>query len=472
MTSPRDSLPPHLPSAPRTATIRPHVPTTSERTDSFRARTLPLLLWGIMLVLGLAAAYVVRTGFARHTTGDFYHFHAAAVAMTKGQDIYTSGRVGYIYPPLIAFLFQPLAPLTEIQAAWAWFWVSIALLFAGILVLTRDLCDRFDAPRDMLTLGAVALTGVVLTIDKLRWEFDLGQTDTILLLCFALALRWLDKRPVLAGIALGLAANVKYLSIVMLPYLIIRGRWRAAASTVASFIGFLLLPAVSVGWKTNLGYISSAFGGMRHMMGEHAEKGAANISGVTWERSVSVTSSIYRALGVTESSLAVYALIGLVAGALALGGWWMYRYFGFALFRSGTAPAESRTPRKALVAIEWVGLIVAALAFSPQTTTRHMALLLAAHTLAGILIFVPRQGVARWPVVLGVGLMVMALNLPPGHEPFREAVNLWRAVGGPGWISLVMFMLILWTSLGYTRAVSQGRTLTDPPPGYTEPKRA
>lgn len=439
---------------------------------SFRATMLPLILWGGLLVLAVGAAMIVRAGFARHTTGDFYHFYTAAVAMTRGEDIYMSGRIGYIYPPLIAFLFQPLASLSEIDAAWAWFWVSLVLLIGAILVFTHDLCDRFDTPRDQLTVGVIAATGVLLTLDKIRWEFDLGQTDNILLLCFALALRWLDKRPILAGIALGLAANVKYLSIVMLPYLIIRGRWKAAGASVVSFVGFLLLPAVSVGWNTNLHYISSAFGGMRHMMGEQADRGAANISGVTWERSVSVTSSIYRALGVTESTPGVYICLALVVGVMFLAGWWMYRYYGFALFRSGTAPAESRSPRKGLVAIEWVGLVVAALAFSPQTTTRHMELLFVAHALAGVLLFVPRLGVPRWPVVLGVVLMVLALNLPPGHEPFRSMVNAWRAVGGPGWVSLVMFLLILWTGLRYTRAVAQGRMLTDPPPGYADPPTA
>ncbi|HEY4329404.1 MAG TPA: hypothetical protein VGN88_06690, partial [Phycisphaerae bacterium] len=41
---------------------------------------------------------------------DYTYFYAAAKAMTEGRDIYKEeapgqGRAGYIYPPLIAFLY-------------------------------------------------------------------------------------------------------------------------------------------------------------------------------------------------------------------------------------------------------------------------------------------------------------------------------------------------------------------------------
>lgn len=438
---------------------------------TFRARGLHWVFCLIQISMMIAAFVVVERTFLRSTTGDFYHFYEAAVAMTKGEDIYTSGRFGYIYPPLIAFAFQPLAALSEVGAARVWFFISLTLLVLAISFFVREICRRFNAPRDSLTIGAVALLGVLLTLDKLRWGFDLGQTDTILMLCFVLSLRWLDKRPILAGVMLGLAANVKYLSLIMLPYLIVRGRWKAAGSTLASFVGFMLLPAVSVGWETNLGYIRVALGGMGRMLGGAATPGggvgeagqAANISDAAWERSVSVTSALYRLFdgdSIYLIPLAIFCLALLALGA------WMYRYHGFVLWRSGTASAESQTPRRALVGIEWVGLIVAALAFSPQTTTRHMAMLLFAHLLAALVLLVPRRGVKRWPVVLAVVLMVLALNLPPGHPPFYAGVEWWRKVGGAGWTSVAMLMLVIWTSLRYVRAVNEARPLEDPPPGY------
>jgi hypothetical protein len=438
---------------------------------SFRGRVLPWILWGIQFALMAGAIIIVQRTFLRSTTGDFYHFYEAAVAMTKGQDIYTSGRFGYIYPPLIAFAFQPLAAFSEIGAAWVWFFISLTLLGLTIYFFVDEICRRFNAPRDALTTGAIALLGVLLTIDKLRWGFDLGQTDTILMLCFVLSLRWLDTRPILAGIMLGLAANVKYLSLIMLPYLIVRGRWKAAGSTLASFAGFMLLPAISAGWETNLGYIRVALGGMGRMLGGAATPGggvgeageAANISDITWGRSVSVTSALHRLF---DGGLMVPIALAVICLALLALGAWMYRYYGFALWRSGTAVAESRTPRRALVGIEWIGLIVAALAFSPQTTTRHMAMLLFAHLLAALVLLVPRRGVKRWPVLLAVVLMVLALNLPPGHKPFYAGVEWWRMVGGAGWTSIVMLMLLIWTSLRYARAVSEARPLDDPPPGH------
>src|SRR6266699_883367 len=131
-------------------------------------------------ILGLFA-YFMTIAFRRilaHRFSDFNVFYSAAQATLQHGDLYKPMNRSYIYPPLIAFLYAPLALLSEPQAA------------------TIVLCANF--------------------------------------LFIVLALRWLDKRPAWAGIALGLACNIKYLPIVTLPYLLIRRRWVAAGSFALS----------------------------------------------------------------------------------------------------------------------------------------------------------------------------------------------------------------------------------------------
>src|SRR5258705_8385049 len=93
------------------------------------------------------------------------------------------------------------------------------------------------------------------------------QTNGLMLLMLALALRWLDRKPWLAGLALGFAVNIKYLPLVLLPWLLIRRRWLAAGSFVLGCIFFAILPAVQSGWNNNLNHLSTAFRGPGHPLG-------------------------------------------------------------------------------------------------------------------------------------------------------------------------------------------------------------
>ena len=89
----------------------------------------------------------------------------------------------------------------------------------------------------------------------------------LLVLSMVLALYWLDRRPVLAGLALAVGISVKYVPIIGLIYLALRRRWTAAIATVAGCALFALLPALSVGWTTNLHYQQMANRGLAVLFG-------------------------------------------------------------------------------------------------------------------------------------------------------------------------------------------------------------
>src|SRR5262249_17457253 len=147
--------------------------------------------------------------------------------------------------------------------------------------------------------------------------------------------------------------------------------------------------------------------------------------------------------GSAALGLGAAALVALVALAAVV---WMYRRNGVPfLYRTDGARPDAQ-PARALAGVGWAALMTAVPAFSPQTNTRHLSLLLFVLTAAVLLLAFPRRGVARWPLCLGTVVLVLGLVLPPGSQDFGErlgalftsSVESWRAVGGPSWCALAM----------------------------------
>jgi hypothetical protein len=403
-----------------------------------------------VLLAGVLAYFVSITGSAiaqdRHK--DFREFFLAAQAMRRGGDIYSVGVDGYIYPPLLAFLLVPLVPMGLIAATWVWLWINVALLAGASFVAARHLRVHLRAGRGVRLIGIV-LTAVALNADKLHAEFVFGQCDLLMLLAWVLGLVWLDRRPVLAGVALGFAANLKYLTLLGVPYMLIRRRFRAASATVASAACWGVLPALYVGWDQNVAFWATALRGLERMVcGTDTGVPAARVLDIkSSELSYSLTSWAVRITSDTGPTLASFLVLGGV-GALALTAvWGVYRRFGVPLF----SPADDgRAGRGAGVrALEWVGVFVMALVLSPQTNSRHLSSLVLV-SLAGAALALSRTlSVRRWPLVVGMALLAAGLTLPPGTDRLRWAVIWWREVSGVSWCLVLMYLTLLWVGLGH-----------------------
>jgi hypothetical protein len=155
----------------------------------------------VMLVLGVIEA-------AKGKAGDFQCFYDAAKAARLGQDLYGAGTGGYIYPPLLAWALQPLSLLPPKAAAIVWV-VAMALLIPLAAVLASDeFADRLGLSGSPLVCRAAAGFGILLVFDKLLRELKEGNCNLLIIVALVLALRWLPRRPWLAGLAIGLAINL------------------------------------------------------------------------------------------------------------------------------------------------------------------------------------------------------------------------------------------------------------------------
>jgi hypothetical protein len=418
-----------------------------------QVKRLAIAIGWTLLLAYLFANALVRV--PRSKTGDFAHFYHAARAMNEGEDIYASWQQGYIYPPLLAFLYEPFALLSEHAAATTLLFLNVLLLLGSAVLGAKEFTRRFGTSADWATAG-LALAAVLLTVDKLRGEIQMWQTNSLILFMLTLALVLLDRWPGLSGIALGLAFNIKYMTVVMLPYLLLRRRFAASAAFVTSALGFALLPAIRTGWQVNLDYLAVAYRGLFRMVGIDCAGPAAQIWSIDNGLSVSITSAFARVLP------AWAALAGAASVALSVLFWMshLYRQHNVAFWYrpDGVKHADSVPVAHAIAGLEWVGLCVMALVFSPQTNTRHLCLLLLANTAAVVLLFQGsnRTEVPRWPLALGTAMLAAALMFPPGGQELPWLEGPWHHVGGPTWAALGMYATLLWFGLRHVQARWEG----------------
>ncbi|MDG2055057.1 MAG: glycosyltransferase family 87 protein [Phycisphaerales bacterium] len=420
---------------------------------------LALVCWlGMSLVL-IVLGWIHAAAFTEIADMDIRVFYDAALAVRNGDDLFAAYSddpyLTYIYPPLLAIVFTPLTLLSLESAAVVWTVISVLLLAACLVFGGRNFLKRFKARIDVATLPVVLFISVLLFFPRIKAELDQGQIDFIVLLAIILGLIWINRYPVLAGIALGLAANIKYQTIIFLPFFVVRGWWSAAIGFIAGALAGVLSGVLVFGWYGNLDYLRRAFAGMASMLGLPAGEGPLPvIRPMDWGDSLSLASTFARW---SDHGAVVIGMIGLAALICFLFAWLLYRINGQSLF-CGRTGLHGRTDesQQPLIALEWLGLLVAMVAFAPQTKMRHLVFLLPVIMLTVQLLVVRRQGVWRLPLLISLIVMMIGFTLPPGSpESMAEWREQWRREGGPTWCALLVFFTMLWTGLRWVRSSQQ-----------------
>lgn len=454
-------------------------PSASATATPARRPPSPLLLWLWLVPLAIVAWWTANSigqiGREHLEPGDrfrdFLEFYSGAEALVNGTPLYQAGKLGYIYPPLLAVILKPLAYLPISQAALIWLAVKVVAVLVSVWFGARAVATRLDLDRHAplaLVGGVVAAIGTALLADKLRAEFRMQQSNALLLLAWTLALLWLDRRPTLAGFVLGFAVTIKYVALIALPYLIIRGRFRAALAMTASIVALSLAPALVIGWQQNLSGLQRALGGISSMLtGAAPQTGEAKVMALT-SIGCSIPTAAAHILGEPGLTVRSLALIALVAGATFAGAWAIYGHRRQPMFASrggraelppylgGTADAD----RLRIVTLEWCGLIVAALCFSPQTNSPHMVQLLpVCFAIAAAAISPPGNAAKlRWLAIASGAVLFAGLTLPPSSNANREFVYAVHRAGWPCWAMLVSYLLLLAAALPL-RAAAERRQI-------------
>lgn len=223
-------------------------PVTEARQSTVSGRTT---LWRALLVIvPLAAAVTVLfTHGISYVGTDVDVYRGGSAAVLAGSPLYdfvSALGLPFTYPPFAALIFTPMALVPPAVGAAAWAALSLCAMEVAIWLVAGKLGATDPATRLRWT---VITSVLMLPLCPIGFHLWAGQANMLLLclVCFDL----LGRPGRYRGVAIGVAAGIKLLPLVFIPYLLFTRRIRAAAIATATFagtvmIGFALLPSAAI----------------------------------------------------------------------------------------------------------------------------------------------------------------------------------------------------------------------------------
>ncbi len=219
---------------------------------------------------------------------------AAEIAVFDGRDV---PFYGWHYPPFFLILAALLALLPYGFALAAWMIVTLPAYLAVI---------RAIVPQPNVLLVAAAFPAVFVNVGH-------GQNGFITAALLGAALHWLDRRPALAGVMIGLLAYKPQFGVLIPLVLLVTGRWRtigAATATVCALIAITLALFGTDIWKA---FADSA---------TFSREVVLEAGGTGWQKIQTLFSAVRMWGGSID---AAYAAQGTLAVTLAITLVWLWR---------------------------------------------------------------------------------------------------------------------------------------------------
>ena len=219
-----------------------------------------LLILFVLANLILCTLPLVPELFLHGKGKDYPLWNQVGCLVLTGGDLYPKGgqNFGFLYPPFAAVLLAPFSLFGRAFTIFCIDLVNVASWFAA-----AKLSASLAGGPARKAWWVIALPSVIAL--PFIWDmYDLGQPNLMLLAIVLAGLVLLrGGREWGAGAMFALAAALKAFPVAILPYLIWRRRWRAAASMAVGVVVFLLLvPAPMRGFERNLGELKTWAGGM------------------------------------------------------------------------------------------------------------------------------------------------------------------------------------------------------------------
>lgn len=219
--------------------------------------------WG--RVIGLAGLIVAALFFVASVTAYVVDFlsHSGAVLGWYDLNVYNDAglitrqlpsilyswgltpTVKFTYTPFAAIIFAGGSLMSVNVLHWMMTVVGIASVPATVW-LTLGGMGRRGASRAAVTL---TVSAIALWTEPVTKALDLGQIEPLLLLLVVWDLTRQDKRW-WKGTGIGIAAGIKLVPLIFVPYLLVAGKFRQAAVATGTFAatiaaGFIFLPGPS-----------------------------------------------------------------------------------------------------------------------------------------------------------------------------------------------------------------------------------
>lgn len=218
----------------------------------------------LFIVLNIYMLLEIRND--RFWLSDFGVYHKAAGRLVAGEDLYqgeSDGFYRYKYSPTAALYFVPLGVL-PLYLAKVIYWILLsAVVCLGFHLsscLARpDIRAEKPARQNNVVLISALIMGVCI-----ERELHLGQVNQLLLvsyLFFILLLR--AEREILASLILSAGIFLKPFGLLFLPYLLVKGKFRAVLFFLIFVVLLGFLPVLFVGFDNLQGQLSDWFAELR-----------------------------------------------------------------------------------------------------------------------------------------------------------------------------------------------------------------
>jgi len=195
--------------------------------------------------------------------GDFRGFLVAGERFIHGDFLYEGSSVGtnVTWPPFFALFIVPFAALARINLPFAqvmWYLLNTLLFFIAVGLLRGVYRNKpfgwfIESKGDTFWTPAVFIP-VVLVLGPFVDNVLSLQISPLLLFLLAMGISNLhEKRPVRAGIWLGLAGAIKAFPVLIILYLIYRKEVRAMLSMALSGLMFTAMPILRYGFHDFIG---------------------------------------------------------------------------------------------------------------------------------------------------------------------------------------------------------------------------
>lgn len=218
-----------------------------------------VIVGGILAVVS-ASSKMINSSLA---TGDMESYLHGARSILAGQDIYATpsrplvtGGLYYIYPPLLAVLFIPLALLPVPLSVVLWSVLNLLLLVWIVRAFYEAMTGsslsalKFDERWTIVFFALLPPSRFILH------HLFYGQANILMMALAVLGLKQLKAGKSLRGaVAVGLSIAIKVMTYPFILWFLFRKNLKVVAGIVGGAVVGLLLPALVVGFNTNWNYL-------------------------------------------------------------------------------------------------------------------------------------------------------------------------------------------------------------------------
>lgn len=212
-------------------------------------------------VLSISFVFIVFLGrfeykMPKRNFADFHVNYYTGQKMLKGENVYDDnayrkdGMANFKYPPLFASITALFALTTERTAATIWFIFNFLLIilfiyYSGKMIFGEDLSYRQK--------NWIYFWSLFLTSRFYMHNFDEGQVNFLMMTSLFLGLYASCKhKDFLGGLLIGFSILVKYMTVILVPYFLLKRKFKLVFYIILSLILYWFLPSLFWGWHRNI----------------------------------------------------------------------------------------------------------------------------------------------------------------------------------------------------------------------------